>query len=63
MRGTFGVPKLVEITSAGKVLDTKTLDSDTTQDVYGLIAVGTNDSNTAVFYTDTKDNSVHELEQ
>jgi hypothetical protein len=32
------------------------------QDVYGLIAVGTNDSNTTLFYTDTADNGVHQLE-
>ncbi len=54
---------LVEISASGTVLDTKTLNSDTTQEVYGLLATGTSDSNTALFYTDTKDNSIHELEQ
>jgi hypothetical protein len=54
---------LVEISAAGTVLATKTLNSDATQEVYGLLATGTGDANTALFYTDTKDNSVHELEQ
>jgi len=30
--------------------------------VFGLVASGSSDSNTVLFYTDTKDNSVHELE-
>ena len=54
---------LVEISAAGTMLATKTLNSDSTQDVYGLLATGTSDSNTVLFYTDTKDNSIHELEQ
>lgn len=54
---------LVEISAGGTVLATKTLNSDTTQEVFGLLATGTSDANTALFYTDTKDNSVHELEQ
>jgi hypothetical protein len=54
---------LVEISAGGTVLATKTLNTDATQEVYGLLATGTTDSNTVLFYTDTKDNSVHELEQ
>ncbi|MBV8344652.1 MAG: hypothetical protein JO190_06625 [Candidatus Eremiobacteraeota bacterium] len=54
---------LVEISAAGAVLATKTLNTDSSQEVYGLLATGKTDSNTALFYTDTKDNSVHELEQ
>jgi hypothetical protein len=53
---------LVELTPAGKVLDTKVVDKSSTQGVYGLVAGGTNDSNTVLFYTDMNDNSVHELE-
>lgn len=53
---------LVEISAAGKVLATKSLNSDKTAEVYGLIAVGSSDSNTVLYYTDTADNSVHELE-
>ncbi len=54
---------LVEISAAGKVLATKTLNSDKTQEVFGLLATGTEYSNAALFYTDTADNSVHELER
>lgn len=54
---------LVEISAAGKVLATKKLNNDRIADVYALVATGTNDGNTTLFYTDTADNSVHELEQ
>ncbi|MBV9333849.1 MAG: hypothetical protein JO146_07560 [Candidatus Eremiobacteraeota bacterium] len=54
---------LVEISSAGKVLATKVVDTSTTQGVFALRAIGTNDGNTALYYTDTNDNSLHELEQ
>ena len=54
---------LVEMTPTGKVLDTKVVDKSTTQGIFGLHAIGTSDSNTALYYTDTNDNSLHELEQ
>ncbi len=54
---------LVELTPAGQVLDTKVVDTSGTQGVFGLVASGTSDSNTVLFYTDTNDNSVHELER
>ncbi len=60
---TIGGNKLVEISAAGKLLATKTIDFSTIPHLFGLRAVGKNDSNTALFYTDTKDNSLHELEQ
>jgi hypothetical protein len=53
---------LVELTPAGKILDTKVVDKSKNQGVFGLVAGGTSDSNTVLFYTDTNDNSVHELE-
>jgi hypothetical protein len=54
---------LVELTPAGKILDTKVVDTSSTQGVFGLVAAGTSDSNTVLYYTDTNDNSVHELER
>ncbi len=54
---------LIEISAAGKVLATKKLNNDRTADVYGLVAAGTNDGNTTLFYTDTADNGIHELKQ
>ncbi len=60
---TQGGNKLVELTPAGQILDTKAVDKSTTAHVFGLLAIGTSDSNTALYYTDTKDNTLHELEQ
>jgi hypothetical protein len=60
---TLGGNTLVELTPAGKILDTKTIDTSTTADVFGLLATGTSDSNTVLFYTDTKTNTLQELEQ
>lgn len=55
---------LVEIdVSTRKVLATKIVDNSKTQAVFALQATGTKDSNTALYYTDTNDNSLHELEQ
>lgn len=60
---TAGGNTLVEFTPTGQVLDTKVVDTSKTQGVFSLLAIGTNDGNTALFYTDTNDNSLHELEQ
>lgn len=60
---TKGGNKLVELTPTGKVLATKTIDKSTTADVFGLLATGTSDSDTALFYTDTKTNTLQELKQ
>jgi hypothetical protein len=60
---TQGGNKLVELTPSGTVLDTKTIDKSKTAHIFGLLATGTSDSNTALFYTDTKTNTLQELEQ
>jgi hypothetical protein len=60
---TKGGNKLVELTPGGKVLATKTVNTSTTARVFGLVASGTTDSDTVLFYTDTKTNTLHELEQ
>jgi hypothetical protein len=54
---------LVELTPAGKVLDTKVVDTSGKQGVFGLAAAGTSDANTVLYFTDTNDNDVHELER
>ncbi|MFY9720790.1 MAG: hypothetical protein WAK16_14210 [Candidatus Cybelea sp.] len=54
---------LVELTPKGKVLDTKVVDQSSTQGVFGLVARGTNDATTVLFYTDANSNTLHELEQ
>jgi hypothetical protein len=53
---------LVELTPSGQVLDTLVVDTSSTQGVFGLVASGTSDNNTVLFYTDTNSNTVHELE-
>jgi hypothetical protein len=60
---TKGGNKLVELTPGGKMLATKTVNTSTTARVFGLVASGTTDSDTVLFYTDTKTNTLHELEQ
>jgi len=60
---TLGGNMLVELTPTGKVLATKVVDSSKVAGVYGIRAIGTNDNNTALYYTDTNDNSLHKLEQ
>ncbi|HEX3671867.1 MAG TPA: hypothetical protein VHT92_09225 [Candidatus Cybelea sp.] len=52
---------LVELTPAGDVLDTKVVDTGKTAGVFGLYAIGKTDSDTSLYYTDTNDNSLHEL--
>ncbi|MFY9740143.1 MAG: hypothetical protein WAK11_13995 [Candidatus Cybelea sp.] len=60
---TKGGNTLVELTPTGKVLATKTIDTNKSADIFGLLAEGTDDSNTVLFYTDTKTNTLQELEQ
>jgi hypothetical protein len=60
---TKGGNTLVELTPAGKVLATKTIDTNKSAEIFGLLAEGTDDSNTVLFYTDTKTNTLQELEQ
>ncbi|MGB8964387.1 MAG: hypothetical protein WCB99_01985 [Candidatus Cybelea sp.] len=54
---------LVELTPQGQVLDTKVVDTNSTQGVFGLAAHGKNDSDTVLFFTDTNSNTVQELER
>lgn len=63
LANTKGGNKLVEMTPGGKVLATKTVDTSSTAHVFGLLATGTSDSDTVLFYTDTGTNTLHELKQ
>jgi hypothetical protein len=60
---TKGGNTLVELTPSGQVLATKVIDQGSVPAIFGLAAIGKSDSTTALFYTDTNDNSVHELTQ
>jgi len=58
---TAGGNTLVELTPAGKVLDTKVVDKNRTQGIFGLVARGSNDNNTVLFFSDTNGDNVQEL--
>lgn len=60
---TRGGNTLVETTPKGQVLDTKVVDKSKTAGIFGLLATGTTNSNTALFYTDTNTNTLYKLEQ
>jgi hypothetical protein len=60
---TKGGNTLVEMTPTGKILDTKKIDNNSTADIFGLLATGTSDSNTVLYYTDTATNTLQELQQ
>jgi len=60
---TAGGNTLVELTPAGKVLDTKVVDKRKTQGIFGLIASGSNDNDTVLFFSDTNGNNVQELKR
>jgi hypothetical protein len=51
------------MTPAGKVLGTKVVDQSRTAGVYVLLAGGTTDKNTVLFFTDTNKNDLEELTQ
>jgi hypothetical protein len=60
---TQGGNTLVEFTPGGQVLATKVIDQSQNPGIFGLLAVGSGDNNTALFYTDANSNELHELEQ
>jgi hypothetical protein len=60
---TKGGNELVELTPTGQVLGTKVIDKSATAHIFGLLATGTSDSDTVLYYTDTKTNTLQELKQ
>jgi hypothetical protein len=60
---TGGGNTLVELTPTGKVLDTKVADPSAKAAIFGMLATGTSDSDTALFFTDTNSNTIQELKQ
>lgn len=51
------------MTPTGQILDTKVIDKSTTPGIFALYATGTNDNDTALYFTDTNSNNLQELEQ
>jgi hypothetical protein len=60
---TKGGNILVEMTPTGKILATKKVDTNKTADIFGLVATGTTDNNTVLYYTNTSTNTLQELQQ
>jgi hypothetical protein len=60
---TKGGNTLVEMTPTGTILATKKIDSNSTADIFGLLATGKTDSDTVLYYTDTSTNTLQELQQ
>jgi hypothetical protein len=58
-----GDNNLVEISSAGTVLATKSVDSGNSPGVTGIVASGSNDNNTVLYFSDGTANVIGELEQ
>ena len=52
---------LVEIESTGAILDTKSVDTGAGGAIRGILAVGTSDTNTVLYFTDVNANNVQEL--
>jgi hypothetical protein len=55
--------QVVEMTPTGKVLDHHAVVKAATGVIYGLAAIGTKDSNTALYYTNKNTNTLHLLHQ
>jgi hypothetical protein len=58
---SVGPNVLVEIDTAGKVLATKNIDKGAAGAIFGIVAVGTSDANTQIFFNDDNANNVQLL--
>jgi hypothetical protein len=53
---------LIEVSTAGEVLDALNVDKGTAGAIFGIVATGTSGADTRVYFNDDNDNSVHVLE-
>jgi hypothetical protein len=58
-----GTNLLIEISAGGKLLDTLNVDTGPAGALFGIVASGTNNSNTKVYFNDDNDNNVQVLER
>jgi sugar lactone lactonase YvrE len=58
-----GTNLLIEISAAGKVLDTDNVDTGPAGSLFGIVATGTSDADTKVYFNDDNDNNVQVLER
>jgi len=56
---TVGGNKLVEIATNGQVLGTRVIDKSSIPHIFALHAIGSTDSDTALYLTDTKTNKLY----
>jgi len=54
---------MVEVTPSGKLLDTRNVDKGASGALFGIVATGTDDSNTKLYFNDDNDNNLQVLEK
>ena len=53
---------IIELAASGKLLDVRNVDTGASGTLFGIVATGTNDSNTKIYFNDDNDNNVQVLE-
>ena len=54
---------MIELSASGKLLDVRNVDKGASGALFGIVATGTNDSNTKIYFNDDNDNNLQVLEQ
>ncbi|MFY9719407.1 MAG: hypothetical protein WAK16_07160 [Candidatus Cybelea sp.] len=54
---------MVEMTPSGTILDTRNVDKGASGALFGIVATGTGDSNTKIYFNDDNDNNLQVLEK
>jgi hypothetical protein len=54
---------MVEMTPSGNLLDTRNVDKGVSGALFGIVATGTDDSNTKIYFNDDNDNNLQALER
>ncbi len=54
---------LIELSAAGKVLDVRNVDTGAAGALFGIVATGTKNANTKIYFNDDNDNNVQVLER
>jgi hypothetical protein len=54
---------IIELSVSGKILEVRNVDTGAAGALFGIVATGTNDSNTKIYFNDDNDNNVQVLER
>jgi hypothetical protein len=54
---------MIEVTPSGKVLDVRNVDRGPAGALFGIVATGSSDANTRIYFNDDNDNNVQVLEK